>query len=155
MTGAWCRPGFWEGRPLADLDAHEWEALCDGCGRCCLHKLQDEDTDEIYYTDVACRLLDPLTCRCSHYEDRLSQVPDCVRLSPDEVSQVAWLPPTCAYRRLHEGRGLPSWHPLLTHDPESVHRAGVSVRGRILCEQKMGDDWESRIVLWPCRDGPD
>ncbi|WP_430733429.1 YcgN family cysteine cluster protein [Ectothiorhodospira lacustris] len=148
------KPGFWEGRPLADLDDHEWEALCDGCGRCCLHKLQDEDTDEIYYTDVACRLLDPQSCRCSRYEDRLSQVPDCVRLTPAEVTQVAWLPPTCAYRRLHEGRGLPSWHPLLTGDPESVHRAGVSVQGRILCEQRMRDDWQTRIVIWPCQDGP-
>ncbi|SEQ32435.1 hypothetical protein SAMN05421693_12426 [Ectothiorhodospira magna] len=152
MTGAVPKADFWVGRLLTDLAPHEWEALCDGCGRCCLHKLQDEDTGVIYYTDVACRLLDPWTCRCRSYPDRLDLVPDCIQLTPAEVTQVEWLPPTCAYRRLYEGRGLAPWHPLRSGDPESVHRSGVSVRGRSLCEAQMRGDWTARIVDWPDRD---
>ncbi|MBK1692648.1 hypothetical protein CKO33_10765 [Ectothiorhodospira mobilis] len=143
-------PGrFWEGRALEDLSHEEWEALCDGCGRCCLHKLQDADTDEIYFTDVACRLLDLHSCRCSDYAHRTRQVPDCITLRPEEVAHTPWLPATCAYRLLARGEPLPDWHPLITGDAESVHAAGVSVRGRGISEEAMGDDWEDHIVDWP------
>ncbi|MFP4160787.1 MAG: YcgN family cysteine cluster protein [Ectothiorhodospira sp.] len=142
-------PGFWEGRPLEDLSRDEWEALCDGCGRCCLHKLQDADTDEIYFTDVACRLLDLHSCRCGDYARRTRHVPDCIALWPDEVAQTPWLPSTCAYRLLAQGDPLPEWHPLVSGDPQSVHAAGVSVRGRVISEEAMDDDWEAHVVQWP------
>jgi uncharacterized protein len=140
---------FWETKRLAEMSQAEWEALCDGCGRCCLHKLEDEDTGEIYYTDVACRLLQLEACRCSDYAHRHERVPDCIQLRAEAVHDLAWLPSTCAYRRLSEGRKLPAWHPLLTGDPESVHRAGVSVRGRVVSEDSAGSDWEDHIVGWP------
>lgn len=128
----------------------EWESLCDGCGRCCLHKLRDEDTDEISFTNVACRLLDLNTARCSDYERRQAKVPDCVRLTPRSLAGVDWLPPSCAYRRLGEGKDLPRWHPLITGDPASVHRAGASVTGRALSERDAGP-LEHHVVEWPGR----
>lgn len=140
---------FWEALSLEAMDTRQWEALCDGCGRCCLHKLQDEDTDEIYYTDVACRLLDGHSCRCGDYDHRAREVPDCVSLTAREVKQIPWLPRTCAYRLLAEGQPLPQWHPLITGDPDSVHAAGISVRGRIVDEEAMTGDWEDHIVDWP------
>ena len=112
----------------------EWEALCDGCGRCCLLKVEDEDTGEIYLTRLSCRLLDPVSCRCRDYGRRQSLVPDCISLTVDKLDQLQWLPETCAYRRLHEGRGLAWWHPLVSGDPDTVHAAGVSVRGRAVTE---------------------
>ena len=121
---------FWE-KPLAELSRAEWEALCDGCGKCCLHKVEDEDTGQIHPTNIACKLLDRATCRCSHYKGRKALVPDCVRLTPEKVGSLSWLPSTCAYRLLAEGRDLFDWHPLVSGDPASVHRAGVSVRGRV------------------------
>jgi len=116
----------------------EWESLCDGCGKCCLHKLEDADTGEVTYTAVACRLLDSETVRCSHYAKRRRLVPDCALLTAETVRRMAWLPRTCAYRLIAEGKDLYDWHPLISGDPESVCRAGISVRGRVVSERDAG-----------------
>lgn len=126
---------FWESKSLHELTAQEWEALCDGCGRCCLHKLEDEDSGLLYLTNVACRLLDLHSCSCRHYPDRRRQVPDCVQLTPDNIGACTWLPETCAYRRRAEGRALPEWHPLRSGRRDSVHGVGVSVRGWTITER--------------------
>lgn len=128
---------FWE-RPLAGLDRGEWEALCDGCGQCCLHKVEDEDTGAIYPTNVACKLLDIHSARCSDYPNRKRFVPDCLQLTPKLAATLDWLPETCAYRLRAEGAPLPEWHYLICGDREAVHRAGVSVRGRAIGEQFAG-----------------
>ena len=128
-------PPFWQDRALADLTLAEWEALCDGCGKCCLHKLEDTDTGRLFHTNVACRLLDLQTGRCSRYADRFRWVPDCVQLTPAEVQQINWLPVTCAYRLRAEGKSLPSWHPLVSGDPHSTRRAGMSICGRAIPER--------------------
>lgn len=143
-------PGFWT-RPLSAMTPREWEALCDGCGKCCLNKLEDADTGEIAFTRIGCRLLDDQTCRCGQYEMRKSFVPECVVLTPKSIASVAhWMPATCAYRLLHEGRPLPDWHPLISGDPESVHRAGQSVRGWTIPEFEVAeDDWEDHIIEEP------
>lgn len=143
------RERFWERYSLKELSLAEWEALCDGCGRCCLHKLEYEDTGEIAYTRVACKLLDLATARCRDYPGRKRQVPDCVQLSPDNLEAINWLPATCAYRRLHEGRGLPRWHPLISGDPQSVQKARISVIGRVLPETVVDEDeLEEHVVRW-------
>ncbi|WP_126976997.1 YcgN family cysteine cluster protein [Frigidibacter oleivorans] len=141
------RPRFWE-LPLARLTPVEWEALCDGCGKCCLNKIEFEDTGEVAFTNLACRLLDGESCRCSNYEIRHQFVPDCVRLTPGSIGDIAyWMPSTCAYRLRHEGRPLPGWHPLLTGDPDSVHAAGQSMRGRTVPEFEVPEeDWEDHII---------
>ncbi len=141
------RPRFWE-LPLRDLDPDEWEALCDGCGKCCLNKLEFEDTEELAFTRIACRLLDGETCRCTRYETRHRYVPECVTLTPEKIAGISyWLPATCAYRLRHEGRPLAPWHYLISGDREAVHRAGISVRGWTLSEAAIPEeDWEDHII---------
>ena len=140
------RERFWE-LPLADLPRAEWEALCDGCGRCCLHKLEDEDTGEIAHTNVACKLLDTGTARCRDYKHRKAFVPDCLRLTLKLVDTVPWLPETCAYRRRAENRPLPDWHPLLTGSAEAMIEAGKCVAGKVVSEDEAGP-LEHHIVDW-------
>ena len=141
---------FWRRKSLAEMTAGEWESLCDGCAKCCLVKLQDVVDERTEYTDVACRLLDTGACRCTRYAERQALVPDCVVLSADTIAQLAWMPSTCAYRLLAEGRDLPGWHPLVSGDPETVHQAGISVRHRVLSETEVDEDaLEDRIVDWP------
>jgi len=125
---------YWKRKSLAQMNATEWEQLCDGCALCCMHKLEDEDSGQVFYTDTACRLLDVDSCRCTDYTNRVNIVRDCLVLSVDEPESFAWLPDSCAYKRLNNGKGLPEWHPLLTGDAESVHEAGISVRGKAVSE---------------------
>lgn len=130
-------PRFWETKSLTELTLDEWESLCDGCGKCCLHKLEDEETGELFHTNVACQLLDLTTGRCSRYADRFRWVPDCVQLTPAAVRRVNWLPRTCAYRLRAEEQPLPSWHPLRTGDRESTRQAGMSVCGWAAPERRV------------------
>ena len=139
---------FWKTKTLQEMTKQEWESLCDGCGKCCLHKLQYEDSDEVYYTNVGCRLLDLGTGRCAKYETRQKHVPDCVELSPQQLLTLTWLPSTCAYRLLSQGKELPKWHPLITGDPNSVHAAGQSIRGRAIPERR-AKFLDHHIVTWP------
>jgi len=145
------RKNFWEKVPLNKMTRPEWEALCDGCGKCCLNKLEDEDTGQVALTNVACRLLDDQTCQCSQYPIRHNFVPECIVLSPDNMEQnLYWMPETCAYKLMWNGHPLPEWHPLKTGDPESVHKAGVSMRGRTVPEFEVDDDeWEDHIIEEP------
>ena len=130
---------FWEDTPLDQLDRGQWEALCDGCGKCCIHKLEDEVTGEMFATNVACRLLDRRSAQCSDYRHRHAFVPDCIRLTPAKLSELDWLPLTCAYRLRAEGKPLADWHHLNSGDRETVHSAGVSVRGWTISEDDAGD----------------
>ena len=125
---------FWETTPLTQMTREQWEALCDGCGRCCLQKFTDGKTGKVTYTWVSCYLLDTCQCRCTDYGNRTTLVPDCLVLTPDQIPRLRWLPRTCAYRRLSEGKPLNAWHPLVSGDPESVHRAGISVRDKAISE---------------------
>ncbi|MEL7104532.1 MAG: YcgN family cysteine cluster protein [Pseudomonadota bacterium] len=142
------RDRYWERVPMANMTPREWEALCDGCGRCCLNKLEDEDTGEVAFTRVACRLLDGDSCRCGNYPIRKTLVPDCVQLSPATMAETAYfMPRTCAYRLLHEGKPLYDWHPLVSGDPGTVHTAGVSVKGWTVPEFEVDeDDWEDHLI---------
>lgn len=141
---------FWRIKKLADMSHEEWESLCDGCAKCCLLKLEDIDTGDIAWTNVACRLLNVGSCRCSNYANRTQYVSDCVRLTPDKAHQLTWLPQSCAYRLLAEGKDLPSWHPLRSGSPNTVHQAGISVRNRVLSEDEIDeDDLEDHLVAWP------
>ncbi|MFP6708624.1 MAG: YcgN family cysteine cluster protein [Alphaproteobacteria bacterium] len=129
---------FWRRKTLAEMNPAEWESLCDGCAKCCLYKLEDMDTGELVFTNVACRLLEIRSCRCGNYDRRSELVSDCVVLDPENVAQLYWMPSTCAYRLLAEGQDLPDWHPLVTGDSDSVHRAGISVYGRSVSERHAG-----------------
>lgn len=130
---------FWEEKPLAAMNRAEWESLCDGCGKCCLHKLEDEETGEIYPTNVACRMLDRKFSRCTDYPNRKRHVPDCVRLTPETIADTEWLPQTCAYRLLAEGKPLYDWHYLISGSRETVHEAGQSTRGWTVSEDDAGE----------------
>ncbi len=139
---------FWKRKSLAEMTAKEWDSLCDGCGLCCMHKVEDEESGELFYTNLACKLLDTDTCRCTDYANRAKRVADCLVLTPDSTEAFEWLPATCAYRLLAHGDELPEWHPLLTGDPESVHEAGISVRGVVVSENDT-DEW---TVMWKVND---
>jgi uncharacterized cysteine cluster protein YcgN (CxxCxxCC family) len=141
------KPDFWKTKPLDQLDKEEWEALCDGCAKCCLHRLEDEDTQEIHFTNVCCRYLDQSSCRCSDYEHRSINVPDCVTVTLEILQNPYWLPETCAYRLLAQGDELPSWHPLVSRDPNSVFNSGNSVGGRVISELE-ADDLEFHMIDW-------
>jgi uncharacterized cysteine cluster protein YcgN (CxxCxxCC family) len=135
---------FWKSKTLEQMTTEEWESLCDGCALCCMHKIEDEDTGEIFYSDLACKLLDLSTCRCSDYPNRFRKVPECLHLTPGGRDAFEWLPPTCAYKRIANGQDLLPWHPLVSGGLETVHEAGVSVGGRVVSE----NDTDEATVLW-------
>jgi uncharacterized cysteine cluster protein YcgN (CxxCxxCC family) len=140
---------FWEVKSLHEMSTVEWESLCDGCARCCLHKLEDEDSGEVHYTSVVCKYLDESKCRCTSYQDRNTLVPDCVWLTPDTAAEFKWLPTTCAYRLLSEGKELAWWHPLVSGSQETVEEAGISIRGKCVSEAHVHQDgMEERIIRW-------
>lgn len=140
---------FWQTKTLAEMTSAEWESLCDGCARCCMIKLQDEDTEQIIHTSVVCHLLDQQACRCTAYPQRHELVPDCIAFTENIVTELAWLPRSCAYRRIAEGRGLADWHPLVSKRLESVHEAGISVRGKVVSEATVDEeDLEDMVVHW-------
>ncbi len=131
------------------MDQEQWEALCDGCGKCCLHKLEDEDDGEVYYTDVACQLLNVDSCRCTDYPNRLEKVPGCLLLKPEDVKQFQWLPSSCSYRLMAENKPLPLWHPLLSGDNKMMHRAGMSVSRKVVSEKSVNeDDYQEHVIHW-------
>ncbi|WP_100642846.1 YcgN family cysteine cluster protein [Alteromonas facilis] len=162
---------FWETVALADMSDEQWEALCDGCGKCCLHKFIDdedqplsvyevdgsesiEDGEQVHFTNIVCELLNTKTCSCSDYTNRTVRVPDCVKLTKDNLDSIYYMPPSCSYRRLLEGRGLPSWHPLLNRGKKTaMHKLGMSVRGKTVCESDVDlDEFQDFIALWPLED---
>jgi len=141
---------FWKEKTLLEMSDTEWESLCDGCGLCCLNKLEDWETGEIAWTSIHCTLLDGDTCRCKDYENRQKTVPDCIRLTPKSVHEISWLPPTCAYGLVRDGEDLKWWHPLVSGNPETVHEAGISVRGQTISEDGIDiEDYEDYLVDWP------
>jgi uncharacterized cysteine cluster protein YcgN (CxxCxxCC family) len=138
---------FWKTKKLPEMTTEEWESLCDNCGKCCLHKLEDEDNGEIVFTNVACKLINLKTCRCTRYSERTRLVPECLNLKQDDFTQFHWLPSTCAYRLLNDGKELPKWHPLISGNTNSVKKAGVSIR-RYAIKESVGLDLEDHIIEW-------
>ena len=138
---------FWEEKTLSEMTTQEWESLCDNCGKCCLHKLEEEDTGEIFYTSVVCDLIDLKTCRCTRYSERCKLVPDCLNLKQHNFADFNWLPSTCAYKLLADGKDLPAWHPLVSKQPESVHDAGVSIRSYAMKESEV-ECPEDHVIEW-------
>lgn len=147
MTKAADKQPFWKTTPFSKMTPSEWESLCDGCGKCCLTKLRDADTNQVLFTNIACKQLDLRSCQCKDYKNRKSIVPDCVQLSPRNIGRIDWLPETCAYKLVHRGQDLPWWHPLISGDPRTVHQAGISVRKKAISETKAGEP-EDHIVDW-------
>jgi uncharacterized cysteine cluster protein YcgN (CxxCxxCC family) len=140
---------FWENKTLAELDSGEWESLCDGCARCCLHKLEDEDTGEVHYTSIVCQYLDHATCKCKDYVNRNVNVPNCVHLTLDNIEEFNWLPNTCAYRLMSEGKPLPTWHPLVTGRRDSVKEANIVITDKVIDERNVPEDaHEEYIIRW-------
>ncbi|NNE39875.1 MAG: YcgN family cysteine cluster protein [Marinicaulis sp.] len=138
---------FWQTKTLSQMSSEEWESLCDGCGRCCIYILHNEETGDVFETDVGCKLFDPKTRRCRDYKNRSARVPDCVRLTPQNAKSLHWLPETCAYRRLANGKKLKKWHPLISGDPNSVVAAGIAVSPHLISENDIDDNLlESRIT---------
>ena len=147
---------FWKHKDLSEMNHEEWELLCDGCAKCCLVQLQDEQTDQLVFTDVVCHLLDQQTCRCTSYEDRSEKVPSCMTINIDNIHECAeFAPPTCAYRLLLLGEDLPEWHPLVSGDNNSTHDAGISVKGKVISARDINDlddmDLQNHIVDWPAK----
>lgn len=143
------RTPFWKNKTLAEMTPAEWESLCDGCGRCCLLKLEDEDTNALYYTNIACHLLDDESCRCSDYANRVQRIPECLVIQHDNPEHMEIMPTTCAYYLLAKGEDLPDWHPLVTGDPDSVHQAGISVLGKVVSELYIHpDQLTDHIIDW-------
>jgi uncharacterized cysteine cluster protein YcgN (CxxCxxCC family) len=140
---------FWKHKSMSEMSSDEWESLCDGCARCCLHKLEDEDSEQVYYTAVVCRYLDQERCACTNYEERSVVVPDCVKLTPVGALDYGWLPATCGYRLVAEGRDLAWWHPLVSGSAQTVHEAGISVKGKCVSELHVHpEDYEDQIITW-------
>lgn len=147
MAGA--KQAFWQTKSLDQMSDQEWESLCDGCARCCLHKLEDEDTEEVVFTRVACQLLDTQSCRCSDYSNRFAKVPDCLTIKPLDIQKLSWLPDTCAYRLLSEGKELLSWHPLISGRPDSVIEAGISMSEQCISETYVPlTEFDQHIIEW-------
>jgi uncharacterized cysteine cluster protein YcgN (CxxCxxCC family) len=143
---------WWKSKPLAEMNMEEWESLCDHCAKCCLIKLEDEEDGTVYYTDVACDLLDGGSCQCKDYPNRETLVPECLRLTPDNLEQLYWMPPSCAYRLLYEGQNLPAWHHLVSGDKQSIHRLKQSVIGRFVYAAGVDEEhWEDHVVAWPLK----
>ncbi len=140
---------FWEAKRLEQMTVQEWESLCDGCGLCCLVRFEDEETGEVIPSRVSCKLFDTNLCRCTDYENRKKHVPDCIKLTPWNIEELEWMPKSCGYRRVWEGRGLADWHPLISGDPESVHRAGVSIRGQTISEADLESEEDAVELLAP------
>ncbi|MGB0895173.1 MAG: YcgN family cysteine cluster protein [Parashewanella sp.] len=139
---------FWETKSLSEMTTDEWESLCDGCGKCCLNKIIDDETDELFYTDAACRLLDVKTCECKHYSTRFDYVPDCTVVTLEKLPEMDWLPESCAYRRLFLGKQLPKWHPLIAGTKKKMHRKEMSVKNKAVNEKHI-KNLEDHIVMWP------
>ncbi|MBF0278016.1 MAG: YcgN family cysteine cluster protein [SAR324 cluster bacterium] len=141
------KTSFWKTKALAEMDHEEWESLCDGCGRCCVHKLEDETSGEVHYTKIACRLLDITRCRCQSYQSRYDLVPTCTVVTLENIEKFQWLPVTCAYRLLAEGKDLEWWHPLVSGDPKSIHHTGISVQDKVIPEQNVDpENWEDYLI---------
>lgn len=143
-------PPFWKTKSLEEMSRAEWESLCDGCGKCCVLRMEDEDTGATYVTDIHCRLFDTQTCLCSNYVNRKQFVPDCVKLTAKNIAKLKWIPQTCAYRLLANGEDLYDWHHLISGSRDTIHEAGMSVRGATICEDDVNEvDHPKRIVIWP------